>query len=256
MQTPEITVKVINYGNVKEFGVYCVKDIKSPGFKAKSAWFGHGCSQDVTILAAYDAQGKQVGFIEYTSSEKAWRPVKAVNYLFIQCIAVLSKENRNKNIATALIGKCEQEAKLNNKVGLCTLASEGSWMAHKSIFEKCGFKIIQRKGRFELMAKFFDEKAPLPYILDWEKNLQNLVGWHLFYADQCPWHEKSANDLANAAKENGIALNIRKLKTPEEAQQAPSGFGTFALVRDGRLLEDHYLSRTRFENIIRQELEK
>lgn len=256
METPDITIKVINSRNVQESGVYCVKDMKSPGFKAKSSWFSHGCNQDATILAAYDAQGKQVGFIEYTSSENAWRPVKAVNYLFIHCIAVLSKENRNKNVATALIVKCEQEAMRNNKAGLCTLASEGAWMAHKSIFEKCGFKIIQRKGRFELMAKIFDEKALLPCFLDWEKNLQNLDGWHLIYTDQCPWHEKSVNDLANAAKENSIVLNIRKLLTPEEAQHAPSGFGTFALVRDGRLLEDHYLSRTRFENIIRQELKK
>jgi hypothetical protein len=47
---------------------------------------------------------------------------------------------------------------------------------------------------------------------------------------------------------------VIKLVTPREAQNAPSGFGTFALLKDGKLLGDHYLSRTRFENIIRQEM--
>lgn len=256
MHTSDITIKIIDFKNVNEFGVYCVKDLKSPGFKAKSSWLSQGCNQDVTLLAAYDANGKQTGFIEYTSSENAWRPVKAVNYQFIHCIAVLSKANRDKNVASGLIGKIEQDARRNNKSGLCTMASDGVWMANKSIFEKCGFNNIQQRGRFQLMVKIFDEKAPLPYMPDWEKNLQNLAGWHLMYADQCPWHEKSVSDLADAARETGIILNIRKLLTAEEAQNAPSGFGTFALVKDNRLLEDHYISRTRFENIIRQELKK
>jgi hypothetical protein len=34
----------------------------------------------------------------------------------------------------------------------------------------------------------------------------------------------------------------------------PSGFGVFALVKDGKLLEDHYLSKRRFETIIKKEL--
>ena len=45
-----------------------------------------------------------------------------------------------------------------------------------------------------------------------------------------------------------------KLTSPTEAQNAPSGFGTFSLIKDGKLLEDHYLSKKRFENIIKQEI--
>jgi len=48
-------------------------------------------------------------------------------------------------------------------------------------------------------------------------------------------------------------LNVIKLETPEEARNAPSGFGTFSLVYNGQLLEDHYLSKTRFENILKQQ---
>lgn len=34
-------------------------------------------------------------------------------------------------------------------------------------------------------------------------------------------------------------------------QNGPSGFGTFALLKDGVLLEDHYISLGRFMNILR-----
>jgi hypothetical protein len=59
-----------------------------------------------------------------------------------------------------------------------------------------------------------------------------------------------------AASDYGIEMKVTKLLTPEEARNAPSGFGTFSLIKDGKLLEDHYLSRTRFENILKKELGK
>ena len=40
----------------------------------------------------------------------------------------------------------------------------------------------------------------------------------------------------------------------KEAKNAPSGYGVFNLLHDGKLLEDHYLSATRFKNILKKEL--
>jgi hypothetical protein len=64
------------------------------------------------------------------------------------------------------------------------------------------------------------------------------------------------HDLQETARDHGIFLQVRKLKTAREAQAAPSIYSVFSLVRDGRLLADHYVSRTRFQNIIRKELER
>jgi hypothetical protein len=103
------------------------------------------------------------------------------------------------------------------------------------------------------MAKTFESSPLLPKFINWNSNLQHYKGWHLVYSNQCPWHQKSVLDLQQAAKEHQIVLNIKQLKTPEDAQQAPSGFGTFSLIKDGKLLADHYISRTRFENILKKE---
>jgi hypothetical protein len=55
------------------------------------------------------------------------------------------------------------------------------------------------------------------------------------------------------AEEAGINLNVKKITTSKEARHGPSGFGVFALLRDGKLLEDHYISETRFRNILKKE---
>ena len=54
----------------------------------------------------------------------------------------------------------------------------------------------------------------------------------------------------------GMDLKVTKLETAQEAKNAPSGFGVFNLLHDGKLLEDHYLSATRFKNILKIKLKK
>lgn len=240
--------------NVSEKGVCCVIDRKSPGFKAKVNWFRSEHNKDVRIKMAIDENGKRIGFIEYLPSEAAWRPVKARNYLFVQCIAVYVKDFRSIGIGSILLSEAEKDATNQNKDGLFAIASNGAWMANKTLFEKNGFELVASKGRYDLLVKAFTD-GPKPVFIDWEKNLDRIKGWHLIYSDQCPWHEKAVKDLQDTAVEFRIELQITKLNSPDQAQSAPSGFGTFSLVHDGKLLEDHYISATRFRSIIKQVLQ-
>ena len=56
------------------------------------------------------------------------------------------------------------------------------------------------------------------------------------------------------AGEYGIRLKVKKINSSTEAKQGPSGFGVFALLHEGKLLEDHYISSTRFKNILKKEM--
>ena len=76
------------------------------------------------------------------------------------------------------------------------------------------------------------------------------------YGVQCPMLPKSVNDLGEMAAEHGLELKVTVLDTPEKAQRAPSYYGVFNLVWDGRLLADHYVSKGRFKNILRKEILK
>ena len=238
--------------NVSDYGIFCIKDKKSIGYKKKVAWFKNKLNSGLEIIIAVNEENKQVGFIEYIPSELAWRPINAKNYLFIQCIALFTKNARNKSVGSKLIELCEADGKLLNKNGICTMTSNGPWMANSSIFIRQGYHIADQKGRFELLSKPFRKTASEPIFNDWEKEQKRYKGWHLVYSDQCPWHEKAIIALHSTAIDHNIDLNITKIKTAIEAQYAPSGFGTFTLIRNGNVLADHYISKTRFENIIRK----
>ncbi|MEO1434944.1 MAG: YoaP domain-containing protein [Bacteroidota bacterium] len=125
-------------------------------------------------------------------------------------------------------------------------------MASESVFLKNGFQQVDQKGRYELMSLAFDATAAPPRFNDWAARQADYSGWHLVYSDQCPWHEKAVDALHQTAQTLGLDLNIHRLASPAEAQRAPSGFGTFCLLKDGQLLAEHYISATRFKNIVKK----
>lgn len=241
--------------NAEKETFFCIKDVKSAGFKSKQRWFEKRYAEGLRmkILKIND---KMIGFIEYVPANEAWRPIDAPDFMFIHCIVVYSKKDRSKGYGAMLINEAVKEAKTLGLSGVCTMTSKGAWVAEKKVFEQNGFKQIEKKGRFELLSKKWNDSAEDPKLIDWTANQKGYKGWNLIYADQCPWHEKSAFDLSNSAMDVGIDLKLKKIETVEEAKNAPSGFGTYSLLYNGRLIEDHYLSATRFKNILKKELTK
>lgn len=249
-------MKIVNVSpeNTEEHSFFCIKNIKEPGFKAKNKWFNKRYSEGLRIKVVYSNDEKLVGFIEYVPAEFAWRPVDADNWLFIHCIMVYPNKYRSSGAATNLINEAISEAKEKGLNGVCTMSSQGSWIATKQLFLKAGFEKADKKGRFELMSYRLKPDAINPKFIDWENELKKYNGWHLRYADQCPWHEKGVQALIKSAAERKIKLNIKKIKSSSEAKKMPSGFGVFALIKDGKLLEDHYISKRRFETIVEKEM--
>ncbi|MDH3697497.1 MAG: YoaP domain-containing protein [Flavobacteriaceae bacterium] len=254
METTEhINLIEVNPLNVEDYGVFCAKNKKAPGYAEKVKWMRQKLNSGVKLIILADAQGKQLGFVEYSPAESCWRAVDAPGYLFVQCIYVARKSSRDQNLASKLLQAIENDARTSKKLGVCTLTSDGPWMANKTLFEKNGFVQADTRGRFELLYKPFEIESPSPSFFDWTESLKEHQGWHLLYADQCPWHEKSVSAISDVAREEGVPLQVTHLNKPEEAQKGPSGFGTFALIKDGKLLADHYLSATRFKNILKKE---
>jgi len=240
--------------NVTEHGFFCVKNTKSKEFELKKEWFEKSYNEGFRIKIMLNEAGKQIGYIEFVPAEYAWRPIEAADYMFIQCLFMYSNKDKNIGNGSLLVNAVEEEAKKLNLKGFCTMTSKGTFMADKRLFEKNGFIQVDKLERYELMSKKFNENAADPKLIDWTKYRDKYQGWHLLYANQCPWHSKSVSALHEVAKEFKTNLNIKKITSSLEAKEAPSGFGTFSLLHNGKLLEDHYLSATRFRNIIQKEL--
>jgi N-acetylglutamate synthase-like GNAT family acetyltransferase len=240
--------------NVHQETLFCIKDIKKPGFDSKRKWFEKRYNEGLRLRILKNEVDKMLGFIEFTPALQAWRLVNADSFMFIHCIVVYSKKDRNQGYGSLLINEAEKEAKAHDLSGLCVMTSNGSWLADKTLFKKNGFIQIDKKDRFELLSKKWNSKSEDPKFYDWTKQQKKYKGWHLVYADQCPWHDKSAFDLLDTAMDYGIDLKLTKINTAKEAKKAPSGYGTFNLLHNGTLIEDHYISATRFRNILKKEL--
>jgi hypothetical protein len=55
-------------------------------------------------------------------------------------------------------------------------------------------------------------------------------------------------------KEEKLKPSIIELTTADQAQKAPSLYGIFNLIYNGKLLADRYISTTRFLNIVKKEI--
>lgn len=248
------TITDVTPENVQEETLFCIKDIKKPGFNSKRIWFEKQYKLGLRMKILKDNADKMIGFIEYIPVINAWRPVTGNNYMFIHCMYVYPNKNKNKGYGSLLIKEAENAAKNEKMDGICAMTSKGAWISDKRIFENNDFVQVDQRGRFELLFKKWEPKAKDPELIDWTANQKKYNGWHLVYADQCPWHEKSVIALLNTALDFGIDLNITKLSNATEAKKAPSGYGVFSLLHNGKLIEDHYLSATRFRNILKKEL--
>lgn len=246
-------VEVTPENAVKET-FFCIKDTKKQGFKDKASWFEKRYKEGVRIKILKNDEDKVVGFIEYVPAKNAWRPIDADNYMFIHCTYIYSKKKRKKGYGSMLIEEAEKEAKVSGMDGVCVITSNGVWLANKTLFEKNGFEQIEAKDRFELLSKTWNSNAKKPKLHNWIKQQEKYKGWHLLYSDQCPWNEKSVVAILNVAMDYDVDLKVSKINTVKEAKMAPSGFGIFNLLHNGKLLDDHYLSASRFRNILKKEL--
>ena len=240
--------------NLDQVGIFCLKNKRLQGYKDKVEWFQKYYEKGLRLKILTDEDDNQLGFIEYMPIESAWRPISGFNYMFIQCIYIYGKENKSRGLASMLISDCIKDAWEQKMNGVAVFTSEGTWMAAKEVFLKNEFRVIDSKDRFDLLCYRLNENTDYPTIIDWTRNQEGYQGWHLLYSDQCPMNEKAAETLYATALDHNLHLEIKKLETPEEIRHSPSGFGVFSLLHNGRLLADHYISATRFKNILKKEM--
>jgi len=251
----KIRLEKVDAGNLPACGIGCVANPKHQGNQPKVAWLKQRFGEGLRCLMFRDVKGKPLAFLEYVPGEYAWRPVDAKGWLFIHCLWVYPAGQKVGGLGSRLIRACIEEARHAGTRGVATLASDGAWMAGKEVFLRNGFEEIAEADRFQLLIHRL-RSGPAPRFRDIRGNLSKFQGLHVVCAAQCPMLLKSVNDLSVVAAEHGLKLNVTMLRTAREAQNAPSYYGVFALVWNGRLLSDHYVSRGRFRNLLRQEIQK
>lgn len=240
--------------NLKEHPQFiCFINPKHPAYPFKVEWFQKRYQEGLRINLLYPAdENKAAAFIEFVPGEKAWRPIIAPGYLFIQCIWVNPDKNKNKGFGSMLIQHCINQAKILGKKGVAVITSNDSFMAEKELFVKNGFSMVESTKAFELLALMIEDNEP-PAMYNHQAQLAKYQGLHIVYTLQCPWVARFVDEVRQTPAYQHLNITFTELRTPEEAQQAPSFYGTFSLIYNGKLLVAHYISTTRFNNILKKE---
>ena len=240
--------------NYTEYGCRCFLNPKHQGHLKKLEWLKERFAEGLIIKHIFlEGEKNAAGFIEYVPGEYAWRAVNAKGYLFIHCIWISPNKNKEKGYGWQLVGECIKDARKAGVYGVAVVTSDGAFMASKELFLKNGFEIVAEAGNYELLV-FKLKEGLLPKFADWQKQLNNYQGLNIVYSDQCPWVARSIPELTEIARQNGLELKITELETAKQAQNAPSIYSVFNLVYNGKLITDHYVSSTRFLNILKKEL--
>jgi hypothetical protein len=79
-------------------------------------------------------------------------------------------------------------------------------------------------------------------------------GVHFEYAYQCPFVPGCLAAMGGVARELGLPVSSRELRTPEEAQGAASPFATFGTFLFGRLVTHELMSPAKFRKVLEAEL--
>ena len=233
--------------------VICFVNPKHDHYGLKIEWLKQRFDEGLKIKLLYVAGEKRpAGFVEYVPGEYAWRAVEAAGYLFIHCLWIYSTKHRNKGFGTVLIDEVVREANRLKKTGVAVVTSTSAFMADADLFLKHGFTLVEAVAPHQLLVKAC-RKGIAPKLVDCGKQLQKYRGWNIIYSKQCPWVARFIEDVKPIAKQRRVEIKFTEIKSAKDAQKAPSVYAVFNLIKDGRLLVDHYISTTRFANILSKE---
>ena len=251
----KITLEKVGPANLADCGIGCLTSPKNQGYQPKVEWLRRRFAEGLRFLLFRDGEGRPLAFLEYVPGEYAWRPVDAAGWVFVHCLWVYPRGQKVGGLGGRLIRACLEEARLGGATGVAAIVSDGAWMAGKEVFLKNGFKQIAEVDRFQLVIYRLREGHE-PRFRDISGNMAKFRGLQVVYSAQCPMLPKSVNDLSDIAAEQGLKLKVTVLSDAREAQNAPSYYGVFSLLWNGRLLSDHYVSKGRFKNLLKKEILK
>jgi hypothetical protein len=247
-------IVAVNKQNLTDHpGVICFINPKHPSYSLKVEWLKERFSEGLQIKLLYlEGQKKAAGYIEYVPGKFAWRAVSAADYMFIHCLYIYPNNNKNLGYGSLLIEECMEDAGKQGLAGAAVMVSKHAFMAEEDLFLKNGFSLADSDEKGNLLLVKQSGKTTLPSFNRLNGN-DKFKGLHILYSRQCPWVARLIEEIRESNIAEQLGITITEFGTAAEAQQAPSFYGVFTFMRDGKVHADRYISITRFKNILKQE---
>lgn len=238
----------VNEKNIDKEHICCaISDKKGETcVSSKKAWL-KGRFADGLVFKKLDARGKV--FIEYIPAEKAWCPIIADNYMYINCFWV-SGQFKGQGYGSKLLEECIDDAKSKGKCGLTVLSSQKKmpFLSDPKFLRHKGFLLADTASPYyELLYFPFEDNLKVPQFKECAKKSRiEEQGMVLYYSNQCPHTDKYAPIIMNIANERGTTLKLIKFETADQAQNAPAPFTTYSFFYNGEFITNEILSDKKF----------
>ena len=241
----------VNAENIENEHICCaISNNRDIQVMSKKKWLSDRFA-DGLVFRKLNERGKC--FIEYIPAEKAWAPVCADGYMYIDCLWVSGKF-KGMRYSNALLESCISDSKDKGKKGLVILSSDKKrgFLADSAYLKHKGFLLADKaEPYFELWYLPFSDDAGVPQFAKQAKEpCIAEKGFVLYYTNQCPFTAKYVPVIENIAKEKGLDFKTVKIETTEQAQNAPSPFTAYSLFYNGEFVTHEILSDKKFIKIL------
>ena len=217
---------------------------------SKKAWLKDRFKDGLVFLKG-DMRGKC--FIEYIPAEKAWAPVDAGGYMYIDCLWV-SGQFKGHGYSNLLLDACIKDSKAKKKQGLVILSSKKkqAFLADPKYLEYKGFQIADTADpQYVLYYLPFMKNAEKPHFKESVRNPKiKDKGFVLYYAHQCPFTAKYVPIIEEIAKDRKVPFKAIRFESAAEAQKAPSPSASYSLFYNGKFITHEIQSDKKFEKLL------
>lgn len=243
-------IMVTNENLAQEHICCAISSNKDCQVMAKKEWLSERLNEELVFLKC-NVRGKC--FIEYIPAEKAWAPVDAAGYMYINCLWVSGKY-KGQGYSNLLLEACLKDSQKQGKKGLVILSAKKkrSFLADQKYLEHKQFVPADTAAPdYELMYLPFEASAEKPQFKPQVKQpLVEKPGFVLYYSKQCPFTAKYVPLAEAAARARNVPMQIVLFQSAEQAQAAPAPFTSYSLFYNGKFLTNEILSEKKFEKLI------
>ena len=243
-------IRVTKENLEKEHICCAISNNKDVQVSSKKAWLADRFDEGLVFLKSVE-RGKC--FIEYIPAEKAWIPINADGYMYIDCLWV-SGSFKGHGYSTDLINACIDDSKEKGKKGLCILAAakKKPFLADPRFLKYKGFTVCDEADNgIQLWYLPFTTHADKPQFRDCAKypHIEE-NGYVLYYTSQCPFNAKYVPVLEQTARENDIPFHAIHIESRDEAQNAPTPITNNALFYDGEYITNEQMNEKKFLKLV------
>lgn len=237
--------------NLEEEHICCaISSNKDVQVLSKKAWLAGRFDEGLVFLKSRE-RGKC--FIEYMPAEKAWVPIEAEGYMYIDCLWV-SGSLKGHGYSSDLLGACIQDSRDKGKKGLCILSASRKkpFLADPKYLKHMGFAVgDEADNGIQLWYLPFEKDAARPCFRERARHPRvEEKGYVLYYTSQCPFNARYVPVLEQTAADRAVPFRAIRLESGEEARNAPTPVTTYALFYDGAYLTNEQMNAKKFLKLI------